>query len=563
VDIRHYLSIARRQRWVIIEAVVVVTLLAAVFAALQTPMYKAKAQVLLRADDLNEADANAYYYDADRYVTIQSNIVESRAVVDAVAQQLDRDDRAALARQVSVAQKGTTDILEISATAEEPDEARDVANGFANAYIENRRADALGNLQDVADQLEGQLAELARQIAQYDDQIAQRAAEAAFSGGAARDEALEAARSAASLQYQTVFARQQELSVDIGLKRGGATLLAEAGRPGQPTGNGVARSAAIGAVVGLFLGLGIALLREQLDDRAKNRAELERLTRLPVLAELPVDSASAKGHHLATRDAPLGPLAEATRSLRTSLHFLGLDEPLRRIVVTSASPGEGKSLVASNLAVAYAQAGARTVLVSADMRRPRIEQLFDVPPHARGLSDVIADAAGRESPLVSPQGPGMGNGAALPFERRLGEALVDTGEPNLQLLPAGSIPPNPSELLTSRYASEVLAALGEVADVVILDTPPTNPVTDAAVLAAKCDGVVLVAVPGETLRSAAERARETLDAPQVRLLGLVLNKYRAVGRSDYRYGTDDREAAEPTRGSKKASPPARATTFVQ
>ena len=544
MDIRHYVNIARRQRWVIIESIVVVALLAGVFVALQTPMYRAKAQVLLRADDLNEADSNAYYYDADRYVTIQSNIVKSRAVVDAVASELDRDDRTALARQVSVSQKGTTDILEISATSEDPREARDVANGFANAYIENRRADALGNLQEVADQLEGQLEALAVQIAEYDDQIARRAAEAAVTGGARRDEALEAARSAASLQYQTVFARQQELEVDIGLKRGGATLLSEATTPRQPAGSGTLRSAAIGGVVGLFLGLGIALLREQLDDRARNRAELEQLTRLPVLAELPLDPPSGKEGHLATRDAPLGPLAEATRSLRTSLHFLGLDEPLRRIVVTSASPGEGKSLVASNVAVAYAQAGSRTVLVSADMRRPRVEDLFDVPPHAHGLSDLIADAA------------------HLPVENRLREALLDTGEPNMHLLPAGSIPPNPSELLTSRYATQVLDALGDVADVVILDTPPTTPVTDAAVLAAKSDGVVVVAVPGETLRSAAQRARETLDAPQVRLLGLVLNKYRGAGRSEYRYGPAEGGRQKPKRSAKWADRSARTTTSV-
>ena len=546
MDLRNYLSIARRQRWVIIEAVVVVALLAAIFAASRPPSYRATAKVLLRADDLNEADTNAYYYDADRYVAIQSDIVKSRAVLDTAAEDLGRDGGARLARKVSVTQKAATDILEISATDRRPEAARDIANGVANAYIANRTEDALGNLEQVAAQLDEQLTELQRQIGDYDAQLSQRAAEAAFTGGAVRNDVLEAAREAASLQYQTVFSRQQELQVDIGLKRTGATLLAEAGTPRVPTGSGPVKSGVIGGVVGLLLGLGIALLREQLDDRAKSRAELERVTSLPVLAELPVDPPSAKRKHLATRDAPLSPLAEATRSLRTSLHFLAVDEPLRRLVVTSASPGEGKSVVAANVAVAYAQAGFRTALVSADMRRPGVERLFDVPAHARGLSDLIADAAGRSS-AGDRDRPGNGNGRAFPPLGAQGlDVLLTTGEPNLLLLPAGSVPPNASELLASRHATDVLDALGDEVDVVILDSPPTLPVTDAAVLAAKSDGVVLVAVPGETMRGAVTRARETLQAPQVRLLGLVLNKSREAGRSTYSYGTEPR-ASEPKR----------------
>jgi Mrp family chromosome partitioning ATPase/capsular polysaccharide biosynthesis protein len=556
VDIRHYLNIARRQRWVIIEAVVVVALLAGVFSALQPSTYRATAKVILRADDLSEADSTAYYYDADRYVALQSDIVKSHAVLDAAAADLDIRDRGALARKVSVTQKAATDILEVSATDRRPEEARDIANAVANAYIDNRTDDALGNLEEVATQLDEQLAALRSQIGDYDARISQRAAEAAITGAAVRDDVLEAAREAASLQYQTVFGRQQELQVDIGLKRSGATLLAEAGTPRVPNGSGPLRSGVIGGVVGLLLGLGIALLREQLDDRAKSRAELEQATKLPVLAELPVDPPSAKGSFLATRDAPLSPLAEATRSLRTSLHFLGVDEPLRRIVVTSASPGEGKSVVAANIAVAYAQAGFRTVLVSADLRRPGVERLFDVPPNPRGLSDLIADvgvglvrtavAEGREA-----QGRNSsGDGRALAFAARPQDALLPTAEPNLRLLPAGSVPPNASELLASPHATEILDALGAEADVVVLDTPPTLPVTDAAVLAAKSDGVVLVAVPGETMRSAAARAHETLDTPQVRLLGLVLNKSREAGRSAYRYGN---EAAGPATRRRRGS----------
>ena len=198
MDIRHYLSIARRQRWVIIEAVVIVALLAGAFAALQTREYKGAASVLLRADDLEEADSDVYYYDADRYVA-GSNIVRSRAVANQVAESLGRDDPRQLGQRISVAQKEASDILEISFTDPDPVLARDIANGFAAAYIQNRRNDLVGNLQRVSDRLEEQLASLQAQIAEYDDRIeaqsARRLAEAAFGVVPPRDEALEAARS--------------------------------------------------------------------------------------------------------------------------------------------------------------------------------------------------------------------------------------------------------------------------------------------------------------------------------------------------------------------------------
>ncbi|MBA2626014.1 MAG: CpsD/CapB family tyrosine-protein kinase [Acidimicrobiia bacterium] len=187
------------------------------------------------------------------------------------------------------------------------------------------------------------------------------------------------------------------------------------------------------------------------------------------------------------------------------------------------------------------------------------------------MSDLILELASSAERVpagvgAAPSPGGNGRGWAPHGEHGtpLEAALVGTEEPNLLVLPAGSIPPNPSELLASPHATELLDELGALVDVVILDTPPVLPVTDAAILAAKSDGVVLVAVPGETTRTAAQRARETLGNPQVRLLGLVLNKYRGPGPSDYRYGTDDASmTVKPWHGAKKRREAAASTATAR
>jgi capsular exopolysaccharide synthesis family protein len=230
---------------------------------------------------------------------------------------------------------------------------------------------------------------------------------------------------------------------------------------------------------------------------------------------------------VAAHQRPSGLLAEATRGLRTSLTFLGVDEPLRKIVITSSGPGEGKSFVAANLAAVYAQAGMKTILVSADLRKPRLDTLFPDLPPGPGLSEVIAG--------MTPQAP-SGNGHGPTSESRaLVEALRPTHIEGLSILPAGTTPPNPAELLGSKRAADLLETLSGLADMVIVDTPPVLPVTDAAVLAAHVDGVVLVTAAGETHRGALTRAATTLSNTRTHLLGLILNKTDLDGGGSY-YG---------------------------
>jgi capsular exopolysaccharide synthesis family protein len=198
---------------------------------------------------------------------------------------------------------------------------------------------------------------------------------------------------------------------------------------------------------------------------------------------------------LITLADPRSPAAEAYRTLRTNLMFSGLDRALRTLVVTSPTPGVGKSITAANLAVTMAQSGKSTVLVDCDLRRPRQHEIWGVD-NALGLTSMV-----------------------------LGEAeppLVDVGVPNLWLLPSGPLPPNPADLLGSARMDEVISTLGEGADMLLFDTPPVIAVTDTALLATRLDGVLLVVRAGSTRRDHAQRAKELLERVNIRVVGAVI-----------------------------------------
>jgi|Deesub1362A_J573_1020465.scaffolds.fasta_scaffold02932_7 non-specific protein-tyrosine kinase len=202
---------------------------------------------------------------------------------------------------------------------------------------------------------------------------------------------------------------------------------------------------------------------------------------------------------LITVSNPRSPISEAYRTLRTNLEFSSLDKPIRTMVVTSAGPEEGKSTTLANLAVTIAQGGKRVILADCDLRRPSQHKIFGVE-NGRGLTTMMVE----EEALKDPP-------------------LQETGIENLWLLPSGPIPPNPSELLGSRRMEEIIEALLDRADIVLFDAPPVIAVTDAAVLASKVDGVLMVINAGGTKREHAQRAKALLEKVNVRIIGAVLN----------------------------------------
>lgn len=208
--------------------------------------------------------------------------------------------------------------------------------------------------------------------------------------------------------------------------------------------------------------------------------------------------------NLVTVAHPRSPVSEAYRTLRTNIEFSSLDHVVKTILVTSAAPDEGKSTTIANLGVTFAESGREVIVVDCDLRRPSLHQLFSLP-NETGLT------------------------AAIREERSVADLLLETRVPRLRLLTSGVIPPNPAELLGSRRMDRVLETLRGLGDVVLFDAPPTIAVADAAVLAPKMDGVLLVVSAGQTRRDHALRAKRLIEKVNAKVLGVVLNNVKFDG----------------------------------
>jgi capsular exopolysaccharide synthesis family protein len=276
--------------------------------------------------------------------------------------------------------------------------------------------------------------------------------------------------------------------------------------PTSPTEPRPVLNIALGLVLGFVAGLGLALLRNAFDQSIKSRDQLRRAVEAPVLGMIATDKDVPK-HPLAFRDRPHARVAEAFRQLRTNLQFVDVNGDHRVILVTSAAPGDGKTTTVCNLALAMADAGRRVLVIEADLRHPRTADLFGVERTA-GLTNVLA---GRMDWMPA----------------------VQRWRNSLDVLTSGPLPPNPSELLSLPTMVRLLADVRARYDVVIIDSPPLAPVSDASVLAPRVDGVVLVVRWGKTTTSAAGDAAESLRAVSSRLLGTVMTMIR--GRRLRRY----------------------------
>jgi capsular exopolysaccharide synthesis family protein len=263
---------------------------------------------------------------------------------------------------------------------------------------------------------------------------------------------------------------------------------------------------AVGIFLGLVVGGALALLLEALDRSVKAPDQAAELFAAPVLGMVP-KLKPATVHATSTAEQPLSPSGEAYRTLRTAVRFLDLDRPLRTLLVTSPSASEGKTTTATNLAVALAQSGERVILVDADLRRGRVVAELGLPEGV-GLTSVTTRAA------------------------TLADSLQDW-RGLMQVLGAGPLPPNPSEILGSQLMVSLLDELHHYADVIVIDSAPVLPVTDSVALATQVDGVILVARAGKTQRSAAAEASRRLDGVGANVVGCVLNGVTSSASAGY------------------------------
>jgi polysaccharide biosynthesis transport protein len=330
--------------------------------------------------------------------------------------------------------------------------------------------------------------------------------------------------------YDSLQTKLKEAQISSGLKSSNIRIVDPAMVPSYPARPAKTRNIALAFLVGLVGGVGLALLREYLDNTVKTPDDIESLARLPALAVVPafgsgqsagkrpgsLKTISENGYEkrveLVAQHLPKSQMSEAFRALRTALLLSQPDHPPQVILVTSALPREGKTTAAANLAVTLAQLGDKTVLVDADLRKPGVGRLLNLgtAKHA-GLSSYLAGVSSLE--LVTIQHPAI---------------------PNLSAIPTGPLPPNPADLLSSHKLADAIVELRKGYKFVVIDSPPIMAATDAVILSVQTDGVLLVVRSGETPKEAFVRTRDLLLSVKCRMLGVVLNAVDASA-PDYYY----------------------------
>ncbi|MDQ0613751.1 capsular exopolysaccharide synthesis family protein [Microbacterium sp. W4I4] len=455
MDLRHYLRIFRAHWLGMVVIIVAAVMIAFGWTVLQPRVYTADATAIVQSRQASD-DAGAKVLGnqlAASSVKTFVNLGQSRLVAERVIDELQLDTTPeSLVTQVAVTNPLDTVSLKVTANADSPEHARDLAE----AWVRGMAAEV--NL------LEGKDADTT-----------------------------------------------------------GAVYLApidSARLPQSPSSPNTRLALAIGALLGIAIAFGYALLRYTLDRRIRSVESVERETGVAVVGTIPEEKTFTQenrlvpfdgGNSMASANAHLFSIAEAMRELRTNIQFMDVDNPPRVMVVTSPLPGDGKSTTASNLAITLASGGQKVALIDGDLRRPMIDTIFGLPKGA-GLSDVLA-----------------GRAELADVAHRVGKSG------RLLVIGAGKIPPNPSEVLGSARMKELLTAIAKEA-IVIVDAPPLVPVTDAAVLAHHTDGAIIVASVGKTTFEVLGKALGNLDRAGARALGIVLNRVPRRGSGAAYYG---------------------------
>jgi capsular exopolysaccharide synthesis family protein len=479
----------RRKWWVI--AVTVLGLVASLGYSLTEPKaYSASAQLLVQAEAEVTTAAPQPITPTDILTELQ--LVTTAPVKAAVTRQLGS------APKVSAAEVGLTNVISVTATGASPRRAALIANAYATAFITYQRSVTISSLAAAETQLSQQIASTAAQVKSLQSNPA----------AATQVSALLTTESALKAQLA-------QLQVNGAVATDAVQVVTPATAPTAPSSPKPARDAILGLILGLLLGIGLALVMAHLDDTVYLKEEVQRLTSgSRVLGLVPmVDTWKNKNKTLViTATKPNSVAGEAYRSLRTSLQFASLDGLARVILVTSASEGEGKSATVANLGVVLATAGERVAVISCDLRRPRLAQFFGLDEQV-GLTTVLLGRCSLE------------------------EALQPVpGTDGLTILPTGERPLDPTGVLGSEELAGVLGQLRNMFDLVLIDSPPLLPVTDAVILAQAVDTTLLVVAAGQTRGKDLRRATEVLSLVHATTIGVVLNEVTKSTGYGYGYG---------------------------
>jgi polysaccharide biosynthesis transport protein len=480
----------RRRIGVVLICALLVPAAALAFSLSQEKQYSAAASLLFRDPQLDQKFSGAPVFppsnDPAREAATNAKLASLEVVAARTSKALGGKVPAGeITGKIAVAPAGQSDVVTITATDHDPVFAAKLANTFAEQFIAFRRDADRSKISAARQLVTDQLKRLS-------------SAEAAGPQGTALRQ------------------RGEQLQILAALQTGNAELVQPANTPGSPSSPQTKRNVIFALLFGLIMGCGLAVLLERLDRRLKDPKQVSDVYGRPVIGAVPESREIARTEQ-GFEDLPTNE-AEPMRMLRANLRYFNVDREVRSVLVTSAAPGEGKSTVAKHLASAAASTGERVLLLEADLRRPTLKTRMHLKGDY-GLSQVLAGTSSLRSAIEQVEVAGSGG------ERRL-----------LSVLASGPIPPNPTDLIESDRMRQVLKAVSEKYDLVVIDTPPTSVVSDAIPLVKNVDGVLVVARLGKTTRDASVHLRDQLNNLGAYVLGVVVNSVTRASMTGYAYG---------------------------
>lgn len=511
LDLSDYWNMIRAHKRIVIAAAVLIAILSASYVLLKPKEYyaQAKVEVTPLIDVVITPVPGATPNSTAPDMATQAEVAKSVDIATQVKAALGLTaSPESLVKQVSVTVVGETTVLAIGFTADSPREAADVANAFAREYLSRRHA-------TVSERVTQALAPFNTRLESAQEEYGQLQHDLYRTNDPAQQAITRARLETLNQTIKSLNGSIDDLTSSGSVAQGGQVIQA-AVTPLGPVGPRLPLAVALGLIVGAVLGAGIAIAKELRDNRVGGRDELAMHLGAPVMAVIPRVEGWSRSEtaELVTREEPSSAASEAYRTLATNVRFFRSQQPLRILVVTSAMPAEGKSATAANLAVILAETGLRTVLVDADLRRPRASRFIGV-----------ADRAGLRE--------------ALEGTRDLVDVIQATDIENLWIVGAGVVPQDPVSLLAGPNADPVFEGLRRVADVVVCDAPPVLPVADASVLAEESDAVLFVHDPAISNRTALEDAVRQLRTAGGAIIGGVYNNVSAAQRNYLGYASYD------------------------
>jgi len=543
VSVRSYLNVALRWKWLILAVTLVVVAAWTARTWTQTPLYSASTQ-LLYVQQIDLQDPLSQYSNSQ---TQQSEIEAVPAIIAtpelgrAAATLMDATPSNAgysVTATTLLTEYGTySRVVTITGVSSNPSVAAAAANAYAQAFLEWGRDEAGQRVAAAIDVVESRLASMT---------------------GAARE----------TTRYESLQASLLQLELLEATANGNFRIIAPANAPSEPFSPDKTREVIKALAAGLVLALGLAFLLEQLDTRVRSEQQLGDALGLGIVGHVPpLSRRDREAGALKTAVDPSGAAAEAYRVLRSNLEFAAVGDDVRVLLIASSVQGEGKSVIACNLALTMALAGRRVTLVDGDLRGPHVHQYLSIP-NTRGVSTVLArrDNVSEALTPISLTQSRMGNGSITVSARTAVRSATRAGtsgpvsakaerdsraiwqradggddEASLSVLPSGPVPPNPGEMVATARFGELIRELAEGCDIVIVDAPAMLVVGDTAAMAPWVDALLYVADPTKLRRPQLGRARHQLSQLPCRKLGLVFVA------PDHRHGYYTYSSADKTR----------------